>query len=336
MLERSNWVRIIDVNLNRGREAARVIDDVLRLGPDPRPALLRMVRHFRHELGGLAQFWGIDRDELLGARDAAGDPGRAAAAASEGDPLARNCARLTEACRALEEAARELQLAPARPASVRFLAYELERRVAHPSPRRRVLEAATLYVLLDPAATDRPLAELAATVLGAGARLLQVRLKSGSDEERLAALVPIVELAHQHDALVIVNDRADLAVAAGADGAHLGEHDLPLAEGRRVLGPDLLLGATAHSPGEARAGWSRGADYLGYGTVFASQVKPERPPCGPDEVIAVAAESPVPVYAIGGITPANIAALSRVAVGSAIGRADDPAAATGACLAALQ
>jgi thiamine-phosphate pyrophosphorylase len=333
--ERQDWLRIIDVNLNRAREAVRVLEDVWRLAPIPAPALSRFARALRHQLGELPSRWGLERRALLEARDAAGDPGRTATPGSDGDAVARNCARLAEACRALEEAARELQLDPAPPSRIRFLAYDVERRAALPSRRAEALEAATLYVLLDPAATDRPLPELAGAAADAGATLFQVRLKSGDDRERVTRITAVIE-AVAGRGLVIVNDRADLAVAAGADGVHVGEHDVTPGEARRIVGPDRLVGATAHSPEEARDGWAAGADYLGYGTVFDSAVKPERPACGVPAVTAVTAESPIPVYAIGGITPAECAGLERVAVGSAIGRADDPAAVVRAFLAALQ
>ncbi len=313
-----------------------MLEDVLRLGPAGRPELVRRARALRHAVGGFTAGWNLSAPERLSARNAQADPGRSAATASDGDPVERNCARAAEACRVLEEAARELGLSPQPPAAARFACYDLERLAALPAGRRGVLETARLYVLLDPAATDRALPALAARVIEAGARLLQVRLKEGTDEARLAILHPIVACAGEAGALVIVNDRADLAVAAGADGVHVGEHDLPPAEARRIIGPDRLLGVTAHSPEEARIGWAAGADYLGYGTVFDSLVKPERRACGPHEVRAVAADAPIPVYAIGGITPANCAGLERIAVGSAIGRAHDPAAATAELLAALQ
>jgi thiamine-phosphate pyrophosphorylase len=333
--KREDWLRIIDVNLNRAREAVRVLEDVWRLTPAPSPALSRFARALRHHVGGLADTWGLERRVLLEARDAQGDPGRAAPPGSTGDAVARNCARLAEACRALEEAGRELGLDPEPPARLRFLAYDVERRAALPSRRAEALEAAKLYVLLDPAATERPLPELADAAAAAGAALFQVRLKRGDDRERVTRITAVIE-AVAGRGLVIVNDRADLAMAAGADGVHVGEHDVSPGEARRIVGPDRIVGATAHSLEEAQTGWSAGADYLGYGTVFASAVKPERPACGVDEVLAVSAESPIPVYAIGGITPGNCAGLERVAVGSAIGRAGDPAAVVAALLAALQ
>lgn len=345
-MERRDWLRIIDANLNRAREALRVIEDVARLGQPARPGLAGMLRRHRHALAELAGRLALDAGELLRARDVAGDVGAAAPSVESSladDPVARNFARAAEALRTIEEAARALGSDVGPAAALRFAVYACQPLVAEPGTRRARLLEARLCVLIDPTITDRPLPELAATVAAAGAPVVQVRCKSGTDRERAALATAVVEAVRAHRALVVVNDRADLAVAAGADGVHLGLDDLAVAHARQIVGGERLVGATAHSPAEAEAAATEPghADYLGYGTVFASPTKPERPACGPDAAAAVARTCPLPVFAIGGITPENIAAcraagIERVAVGAAVGRATDPAAAVRALLAALQ
>jgi thiamine-phosphate pyrophosphorylase len=111
----------------------------------------------------------------------------------------------------------------------------------------------------------------------------------------------VVELARGR-ALVIVNDRADLALLSGADGVHLGDDDLPVAEARRLLGPDLLVGRTTRTLAEARAALEQGADHVGFGPLFISRSKTLAvEPRGVPTLRALCAELPAPVVAIGGI-----------------------------------
>jgi thiamine-phosphate pyrophosphorylase len=142
-------------------------------------------------------------------------------------------------------------------------------------------------------------------------------------------------------ALLIVNDRVDVALAAGADGVHLGQTDLPLADARAIAG-DLIIGISTHDLDQVRAAVAGGADYLGYGPVFATATKENPDPVqGVDALAAaVAAAAPVPVVAIGGITPerAGDVAASGCAAACAIASvngAPDPAAAARAIAAAF-
>lgn len=159
------------------------------------------------------------------------------------------------------------------------------------------------------AVLDRDDEELAhALVGGGGARVLQVRLKPARAAEILAAARMARRVCDEHGALLVVNDRVDLAVAAGADGVHLGQTDLPLAEARR-LAPELCFGVSTHDAKQVAAAVAAGADYLGFGPVFPTQTK-----ANPDPVqgvaglrAAVAAARGTPIVAIGGIEPAAVA-----------------------------
>jgi len=342
-VQRRDWLRILDANLNRAREALRVVEDVARLGRPVCAAEAERLRGLRHAVAGLPVGWGIDAAALHGARDVAADPGAAAASASGADDpevVGRNLARAAEALRALEEAARALALDPAPAAALRFAVYDVEVAL-RPSRRHTRLQAARLCVLVDAAASDRALPELASAVAAAGAPMIQLRSKGLVDGAWVALAREVVAAATPHQTLVIVNDRPDIARVVGADGVHLGREDLSVADARVVVGGELLIGATAHDAAQATAAEAAGADYLGCGTVFASTVKPERPACGPAAVAAIAAARAIPVFAIGGITPANLpacraAGVERVAVASAVGRAPDPAAVVAQILAALQ
>jgi len=141
----------------------------------------------------------------------------------------------------------------------------------------------------------------AGEALDGGAGAVQVRMKRTPAGAVLDAARRIVELARGR-ALVVVNDRADLAVLAGADGIHLGDEDLPTSEARRLVGEGLLVGRTCRTLAEARAALAEGADHVGYGPMFGSRSKAlSVPPRGLDALREVAASLGAPVVAIGGI-----------------------------------
>lgn len=184
-----------------------------------------------------------------------------------------------------------------------------------------------LHVLVDSVS-------LAEAALEGGAPTLQVRLKLGSDRRRFDTVAAIADRCRAAGATCIVDDRADFAVAAGADGVHVGEDDLSVVAVRRVVGPDLLVGATARNPDSARRLVAAGVDYLGVGPAYVSGTKPDLPePLGVEGVRAVVEAVPVPVIAIAGVTAERVPDLLAsgawgVAVIGAVARADDPREAT--------
>lgn len=166
-----------------------------------------------------------------------------------------------------------------------------------------------------------------------GACALQLRLKRSTPREALA-LARAVRQALP-DALLLLNDRPDIAVLAGADGVHVGDEDLSPADARRVVGPELLVGSTARDGASARRALAEGADHLGVGPVFPSRTKPlDVPALGLAGLAAVCrAVAPAPVVAISGIeerTAADVAragAACAAAIG-AVGSSPDPVDAT--------
>jgi thiamine-phosphate pyrophosphorylase len=178
------------------------------------------------------------------------------------------------------------------------------------------------------------LGELADAVLGAGVDLIQLRDKQAEAGPLLEASAVLRDAAERHHALFAVNDRADVALAAGADVLHLGQDDLPLDWARRILGGDVLLGRSTHDLTQATRAAAEPWDYLVAGPVWATATKPGRPATGTALLEAVAAlDPPQPWFAIGGITPANLPEVTavgatRVVVVRAITDSPDPAAAT--------
>jgi thiamine-phosphate pyrophosphorylase len=200
-----------------------------------------------------------------------------------------------------------------------------------PAARRARLAAARLY-LCTPIRPD--LGEFADAVLGAGVDVIQLRDKHAEAGPQLAAAALLRATADRHGALLAVNDRADVALAAGADVLHLGQDDLPMAWARRVLGDGVLLGHSTHDLDQARRAEAEPWDYLVAGPVWATATKPGRPATGTTLLEAVAAlDPPQPWFAIGGIDAGNLdqvtaAGATRVVVVRAITTAPDPAAAT--------
>jgi len=159
------------------------------------------------------------------------------------------------------------------------------------------------------AIASRP--EDARAAIEGGAAVVQVRVKGAPSGEVLRIAREIVALARGR-ALVLVNDRADLALLSGADGVHVGDEDLPPAEARRLVGPDLLVGRTARTLEEARAAIADGADHVGFGPIFGSRSKAVGvQPRGLDVLREVAGSLAAPVVAIGGIGIETIGEVAR-------------------------
>ncbi len=175
---------------------------------------------------------------------------------------------------------------------------------------------------------------VAEAALEAGAPTLQVRLKSGPDGDRYRLARAIAERCRAAGATCLVNDRADLAVAVGADGVHVGADDLPVPIVRRIVGPAALVGGTARDPETAQRLVDEGAAYLGVGPTFATTTKVGLPdPIGVEGVRAVVQAVDVPIIAIAGITADTVDAVMAtgawgVAVIGAIAEAPDPHVAT--------
>lgn len=171
--------------------------------------------------------------------------------------------------------------------------------------------------------------------LSGGVDIVQLRAKDAPDSEVLSAARRFAAIAAEHDALLIVNDRPDLAAQAGADGVHVGQDDVAVARAREIVGPERIVGLSTHTPAQVDA--ADGVDYIGVGPVNATPTKPGRPAVGLELVRYASAHARVPFFAIGGIGPSNVAAVraagaERVAVVRAIVDAVDVEAATRALI----
>lgn len=215
------------------------------------------------------------------------------------------------------------------------------------SALRARLADARLYLCTDARRARGDLAAFADAVLAGGVDVIQLRDK-GSDgpleaRDELAALEVLAEACVRHGALLAVNDRADVALASGADVLHLGQDDLPVTWARRIVGDDVVVGRSSHSTGEtATAADEPGVDYFCVGPCWPTPTKPGRPAPGLDLVRTVADRAPErPWFAIGGIDHQRLdevlaAGARRIVVVRAITDAEDPRAAAAALAARVR
>ena len=216
---------------------------------------------------------------------------------------------------------------------------ELVRAVAGGADLRARLEASRLYVVTDARRKRGDLEAFLDAILGAGVDIVQLREKEAEAGDVLRWAETFRAAADRHGALFTINDRPDVAIAAGADGVHVGQNDLPVGVARRVVGDDLIVGLSTHAAGEWDAAPPE-ADYFTAGPVWETPTKPGRPAAGLDHVRYAAAHADRPWFAIGGITPENLpevveAGATRIVVVRAVTEADDAAAAVKDLLALL-
>jgi thiamine-phosphate pyrophosphorylase len=197
---------------------------------------------------------------------------------------------------------------------------------------RAKLDAARVYLVTGGRGGGAALADFLDAVLDAGVGVVQLREKELEARPVLELAEIFAERCRAHHVPFILNDRADLALAARADGVHLGQDDLPVADARRVLGRNAIIGRSTHDPSQLRAAMGEDVDYVVVGPVHATPTKPGRPAVGPSLVRLAADEVAKPWFAIGGIDPSTIADVRqagarRVVVVRAVTEADDPAVA---------
>jgi len=202
--------------------------------------------------------------------------------------------------------------------------------------RRERLARARLYVVTGARRSEGDLPAFLAAVLDAGADIIQLREKEAEAGDILRWSEVFRAAADRFGALFVINDRADLAVASGADGVHVGQNDLPPSFARTIVGPDMIIGLSTHSDAEFDAG-DPAADYLCVGPIHATPTKPGRPATG-HEIVRHAASRVSdgrerrPWFAIGGIDPASLPEIvacgaERIVVVRAVAGPDPSAAA---------
>ncbi|MBX3356833.1 MAG: thiamine phosphate synthase [Phycisphaeraceae bacterium] len=351
-------LRIIDANLNRAREALRVMEDIARFALDHEP-LCRELKGIRHDLHhATSATLGDNPTEvaLYASRDTAGDVGTSVSTAGEGrrDDL-RHVAiaagkRLTEALRSIEECAKLAPGAGAEFERLRYRSYEADRRLVLAFGCGRARQWRLCVLITESLCTHHSWRDVAEMSIRSGADCIQLREKALPDRKLLDRAAWLVDRAAalsssttgEARTAIIINDRPDIALLARADGVHLGQDDLPLADARR-LAPGLIIGVSTENLAQARAASEGGADYCALGPMFPTTTKDKPRLAGPaylGEFLASPLATSRPHLCIGGIGPGNAGTLAAigcrgVAVSSAVCAAADPAGACRAILASL-
>ncbi|MEA5534705.1 thiamine phosphate synthase [Crocosphaera sp. XPORK-15E] len=317
--------RILDANLDRAREGLRIIEEWCRFGLE-NSNLAEKCKQMRQEIAN----W--HSSDLRMARDTPNDPGTELSHPQEetrssiDQLLQANLCRVQEALRVLEEYGKLYD--PNMGITfkqMRYQVYTLESDLLQ-CYRYQKLTNANLYLVTSPSENILKIVESA---LQGGLKLVQYREKNANDIIRLEMAHQLCELCHQYDALFIMNDRVDIALAVKADGIHLGQQDIPIALARQILGPNRIIGRSTTNEQEMAKAIAEGADYIGVGPVYATPTKAGKKPAGLDYVNYAAKQSPVPWFAIGGIDTINInevmsAGAKQIAVVRAIMEAEDP------------
>lgn len=310
--------RILDANANRCGEALRVLEEHARFVLDDARLTLG-IKQVRHDFAAIIA--ALPVATLRSARDVGGDVGthlstpREATRKSPEDVAAAAARRAAESLRCLEEYAKLIDGSPAAGFErLRYRVYEIEQDMLVAPRRRRQLHAARLHVLLTEALCRRPWLDVAAAAIDGGADVLQLREKTLPDRELLERADRLRELAHARGALLIINDRADIARIADADGAHMGQDDLPVPAARRVLGAGRVVGRSTHSIEQFRTALADRPDYVAVGPMFPSPTKPADHVPGPAFAAAALKASELPLVAIGGVTSAGARVLREAGV----------------------
>jgi thiamine-phosphate pyrophosphorylase len=210
----------------------------------------------------------------------------------------------------------------------------LEVKTSAPEPdslkerRRAWLERSRLYLICEARPGGHEPEDVLRPALQSGVDIVQLRDKTAEDREIVEAGRVFRRLCDAYDALFIVNDQPELAIACAADGVHLGQQDVGVDAVRNMIGPDSLIGLSTHSEQQIEAAGD--VDYIAVGPVFKTPTKPDYEPVGVELVRWAADHAPVPFFAIGGIDRDNVDLVldegaRRIAVVRAIRDADDPA-----------
>jgi thiamine-phosphate pyrophosphorylase len=334
--------RIIDANFNRAREGLRVAEEFCRFALN-NESLSSRCKKIRHQLSNAVKKLDPHNphnpEHLIAARDTENDIGCGMEVASQmkranlEDCVTAGFARSTEALRVLAEAAATIDTAIANSfEQLRYDCYVLEKDIAMFGFAALKFAKVRLYGIISTQICPDVPAVTKACAKG-GADCLQLRAKKMADADLFSLAREFVDLCKQNNVISIINDRVDIAVAAGADGIHLGQNDLPLDEISKCEIKPLITGISTHSMTELKKAVEKRPHYVGLGSVFPTDTKKEVNICGVEYVsnaIEFLKDKPIEAVTIGGINLETIdkvlqAGAKRIAVSSCICKAENPA-----------
>ena len=325
--------RIIDVNLNRSFESLRVLDDYCRFVLNDRH-WTETIKTTRHSLATIV----AETPKLQGrlARDTLHDVGiniqgsRESSRQSPRQVAEINFRRLQESLRSLEEYGKILDSYFARRIEqLRYESYTFESGLSIAADAKQQLANVSLCLLVSARQCVASLEWTIEQAIRGGVGMVQIREKEIDDRTLLERAKRVRKVTRDYGAILIVNDRPDIARIVDADGAHVGQDDLPIQSVRSILGIGKIVGLSSHNPQQLENAIKSGADYLGIGPVFPSKTKSFSNHAGIEFVHHAVAITTTPTFAIGGIQPGNVnkiaaAGCRKIAVSAAICQADDP------------
>lgn len=325
--------RILDASGNRCREGLRVVEDFVRFGLDD-AIHSQKLKELRHEIAEIMKY--LQQERWILSRDTTHDVGTQSSTRSEAfrgtpvDVLRASMKRVEEALRSLEEYSKLIDAdLSKRLEAARYHFYTIEKALEGNLNSRQRLQTRSLYLLVTSENCRYGIKTTVRDTIAKGVDLVQLREKNLTDRALIALGKQVREWTYEHDALFIMNDRPDLALACGADGVHLGQDEMEVHEARKIMGSQKLIGVSTHDLGQVQRAIYDGADYLGVGPIFPSQTKRFSEFVGLEFVQEVAQATSLPWFAIGGIDQSNLdqvirAGATRIAVSGTICKASDP------------
>ena len=342
LASQNSFFRIVDAAANRACEGLRVAEDIVRMHLNDRN-LSEQIKGLRHDL---TMHVSAITNLAIASRDSVGDVGRiieteqeyqrspARGGESFIEPLLiANFKRAQQGIRTLEELGKtgafDLPIASVKSIEqLRYRCYTVEKACRIAVRALSDFPCPVIYVLIDGCdwseicksdQLDEPstqsechLAKTVTALVDAEVDFIQLRDKKLSDRQLVAAGKLIAKLTRQSKSRFIMNDRVDLAIACDADGVHVGQEELTVADVRKIIGPAKIVGVSTHSIQQAKAAVIDGADYIGVGPVFSSETKSFSDFVGIELVRQVCSEISLPAFAIGGIDPSNADQVARV------------------------
>ena len=321
--------QIIDANLDRAREGLRVLEDWARFALG-RKDLVKQFKDFRQILGKshliiykksrntiIDECNGLTHPEQFKRNDTA-------------RIISSNAGRVQEALRVIEEFSRNHNEDLYNSASkIRYSIYQLEIELLEANSNhylKSILRENNLYFIT---LESKNLLEETKQILEGGVKIIQLRCKTGNDSDNIKIGIEIRQLCKKFNALFIVNDRIDIALACSADGVHLGQNDMNIKSARKILGFSKIIGISANTKNDIKRAINDGCDYLGIGPVFASKTKKDKNPIGIEAIKTLTKDISIPWFAIGGIKQNNLSELinnkiNKVAIITELINAEDP------------
>jgi thiamine-phosphate pyrophosphorylase len=319
----NDQLRIIDANINRLGEGLRVLEEFARMTFND-SVLTQKLKDMRHQTVKIDT---LLQKRLLGVRDSVGDVGSDMEVTGDvkkrniTSTISANAKRAQESLRVLEEIAKnpDIRLDTEKFRKARFELYEIEKELMGKALRKEKIERVTgLYAVVDTESLKgRKPVKVAEQMIKGSAKIIQLRCKERSAGEFLNIAKDLKKICARKNILFIVNDSLEVALAAGADGLHVGQEDMPVVEARKLIPIDMILGCSVSNLKEAIKAKNDGADYLGAGAIFATETKKSAEAVGLERIKEIKKVVGLPIVAIGGINKNNLSDVIRAGADSA-------------------